>query len=98
MLADDCGGRAVETVAGLAKDGELHPLQRSFVDHFATQCGFCTPGIVLRTKWLTDKERPLTRPEIARALDGHLCRCTGYIKYHEAVRDVILADPGRYLA
>ena len=72
-LADDCGGRAVETVAGLAKDGQLHPLQRAFADHFATQCGFCTPGMLMAAKALLPN-----RAEVEDALSGNICRCTGY--------------------
>jgi aerobic carbon-monoxide dehydrogenase small subunit len=77
-LADDCGGRAVETVAGLAKDGQLHPLQRAFADHFATQCGFCTPGMLMAAKALLDANPYPTRAEVEDALSGNICRCTGY--------------------
>lgn len=77
-LADDCGGRAVETVAGLAKDGQLHPLQRAFADHFATQCGFCTPGMLMAAKALLDANPFPTRAEVEDALSGNICRCTGY--------------------
>ena len=71
--------------------------------HFAFQCGYCTPGFLNEGQVLLERlaRKPVARADlektIAEALDGHLCRCTGYIKYHEAVRDVILADPGRYL-
>ena len=96
-------GKAIRTVEGHAKNGELSALQKAFIDHFAFQCGYCTAGFLNEAQVLLERlaKKPLPRTElektIAEALDGHLCRCTGYIKYHEAVRDVILADPKRYL-
>lgn len=96
-------GKAIRTVEGHAKNGELTALQKVFIEHFAFQCGYCTPGFLNEGQVLLErlaKER-VARGElektIGEALNGHLCRCTGYIKYHEAVRDVILADPERYL-
>jgi aerobic-type carbon monoxide dehydrogenase small subunit (CoxS/CutS family) len=96
-------GKAIRTVEGHAKDGELSALQKAFIAHFAFQCGYCTAGFLNEGQVLLERlaKAPVARAElesiIADALDGHLCRCTGYIKYHEAVRDVILADPKRYL-
>jgi aerobic-type carbon monoxide dehydrogenase small subunit (CoxS/CutS family) len=96
-------GKAIRTVEGHAKDGKLSALQKAFVEHFAFQCGYCTAGFLNEGQVLLEHlaKKPVTRSElektIAEALDGHLCRCTGYIKYHEAVRDVILADSKRYL-
>ncbi|MHC2250618.1 aerobic-type carbon monoxide dehydrogenase small subunit (CoxS/CutS family) [Bradyrhizobium embrapense] len=96
-------GKAIRTVEGHAKDGELSPLQRAFIDHFAFQCGYCTAGFLNEGQVLLEllAREPVPRDRletvIADALDGHLCRCTGYIKYHQAVRDVILADATRYL-
>src|SRR5882757_5917979 len=96
-------GKAIRTVEGHAKNGELSVLQKAFIDHFAFQCGYCTAGFLNEAQVLLERlaKKPLARAElektIAEALDGHICRCTGYIKYHEAVRDVILADPTRYL-
>jgi aerobic-type carbon monoxide dehydrogenase small subunit (CoxS/CutS family) len=96
-------GKAIRTVEGHAKDGELTPLQKSFIEHFAFQCGYCTPGFLNEAQVLLERlaKQPALRADlektIAQALDGHLCRCTGYVKYHEAVRAVILADPQRYL-
>jgi aerobic-type carbon monoxide dehydrogenase small subunit (CoxS/CutS family) len=96
-------GRAIRTVEGHAKDGELSVLQKAFIDHFAFQCGYCTAGFLNEGQVLLERlaREPVARGElektVADALDGHICRCTGYIKYHEAVRDVILADPNRYL-
>jgi aerobic-type carbon monoxide dehydrogenase small subunit (CoxS/CutS family) len=96
-------GRAIRTIEGHAKDGELTPLQKSFIECFAFQCGYCTPGFVNEAQVLLERlaKQPVARADlektIAQALDGHLCRCTGYVKYYEAVRAVILADPKRYL-
>ena len=96
-------GKAIRTVEGHAKDGDLSALQKSFIAHFAFQCGYCTPGFLNEGQVLLERlaKTPVARAElektIAQALDGHLCRCTGYVKYHEAVRDVILADPKLYL-
>jgi aerobic-type carbon monoxide dehydrogenase small subunit (CoxS/CutS family) len=96
-------GMAIRTVEGHAKDGELSALQRAFIDHFAFQCGYCTAGFLNEGQVLLERlaKTPVARDQletvIADALDGHLCRCTGYIKYHQAVRDVILADSQRYL-
>ncbi|WP_342722302.1 (2Fe-2S)-binding protein [Bradyrhizobium sp. B097] len=96
-------GKAIRTVEGHAKDGELSALQRAFIDHFAFQCGYCTAGFLNEGQVLLEllAREPVARDQletvIADALDGHLCRCTGYIKYHQAVRDVILADAKRYL-
>jgi aerobic-type carbon monoxide dehydrogenase small subunit (CoxS/CutS family) len=97
-------GKAIRTVEGHAKNGELSVLQKAFIKHFAFQCGYCTAGFLNEGQVLLERlaRKPVARADlektIADALDGHLCRCTGYIKYHEAVRDVILADPARYLA
>ena len=96
-------GKSIRTVEGHAKNGELSVLQRAFIDHFAFQCGYCTAGFLNEGQALLERlakkrvPRAALEKTIAEALDGHLCRCTGYIKYHEAVRDVILADPQRYL-
>ncbi len=96
-------GRTIRTVEGHARNGELSVLQKAFIDHFAFQCGYCTAGFLNEGQVLLERlaREPVARGElektIADALDGHICRCTGYIKYHEAVRDVILADPNRYL-
>lgn len=96
-------GKAIRTVEGHARDGVLSALQTSFIEHFAFQCGYCTPGFLNEGQVLLER---LERSKVARAdleriigeaLDGHLCRCTGYVKYHQAVRAVILADPARYL-
>lgn len=96
-------GKTIRTVEGHAAKGELSALQKAFIDHFAFQCGYCTAGFLNEGQVLLERlaKKPVARADlektIAEALDGHLCRCTGYIKYHEATRDVILADPARYL-
>jgi aerobic-type carbon monoxide dehydrogenase small subunit (CoxS/CutS family) len=96
-------GKSIRTVEGHAKGGELTALQKAFIIHFAFQCGYCTAGFLNEGQVLLERlaRTPIARADlektIAEALDGHLCRCTGYVKYHEAVRAVILANPTRYL-
>ena len=96
-------GKSIRTVEGHAKDRELTALQKAFITQFAFQCGYCTAGFLNEGQVLLERltKAPIARADlektIAEALDGHLCRCTGYIKYHQAVRNVILADPARYL-
>ena len=95
--------KSIRTVEGHAKGAELTTLQKAFITHFAFQCGYCTAGFLNEGQVLLERlvRTPIARADlektIAEALDGHLCRCTGYVRYHEAVRDVILADPARYL-
>jgi xanthine dehydrogenase molybdenum-binding subunit len=84
VKAEKLQGRAVVTLEGVS-DSERQLYADAFQAAAGLQCGFCTPGIVLRTKWLTDQDRVLSRGEIARALDGHLCRCTGYVKIVDAI-------------
>jgi aerobic-type carbon monoxide dehydrogenase small subunit (CoxS/CutS family) len=102
VMAVTFNGKAIRTVEGHAKDGQMSALQQAFIKHFAFQCGYCTAGFLNEGQVLLER---LSRQRIARAdlektiaeaLDGHLCRCTGYIKYHQAVREVILAKPERY--
>lgn len=96
-------GKSIRTVEGHAESGELSALQKAFIAHFAFQCGYCTAGFLNEGQVLLERlaKTPVARADlektIAEALDGHLCRCTGYVKYHEAVRDVILTDSARYL-
>ena len=98
-LAVQAEGREVHTVESLAgPDGTLNPLQQAFRDHHGLQCGFCTPGILMSFTDYLSRNPHASEAEIRDVLSGHLCRCTGYVKYHEAVRAVILADPGRYLS
>ncbi|MDX6497385.1 MAG: aerobic carbon-monoxide dehydrogenase small subunit [Blastocatellia bacterium] len=85
MLGLDAEGREVETIEGMADGARLHPLQVTFADTGAAQCGYCSPGFLLAAKELIDKKPKPTRDEIKEALSGNLCRCTGYIKIYEAV-------------
>jgi carbon-monoxide dehydrogenase small subunit len=86
-LAIACQGKKITTIEGLAdtETGELHPLQKAFVDHGAVQCGFCTPGMILSSKALVDHNPNPTEDEIRHALAGNTCRCTGYQLIIEAV-------------
>src|SRR5258708_29628769 len=85
MLAVEADGRAIETVEGMARGHELHPLQRKFLEHAALQCGFCTPGILVAAKALLDRNPKPTETEARYWLAGNLCRCTGYDKFIRAV-------------
>ena len=85
MLAVQADGTAVETVEGLAPDGELHPLQQSFSSFHALQCGYCTPGMLMSAKHLLDNNPEPTDGEIRRAIQGNICRCTGYVNIVEAI-------------
>jgi carbon-monoxide dehydrogenase small subunit len=77
--------REIITIEGLARGGELHPLQKSFIEEGAVQCGFCTPGVILNAKALTDKNPHPTEEEARVAIAGNLCRCTGYDKIVRAI-------------
>jgi carbon-monoxide dehydrogenase small subunit len=79
-------GREVMTVEGLASAGELHPLQKAFIEHGAVQCGYCTPGMLMSAKALLDRNPHPTGEEIKEAISGNLCRCTGYVKIVEAIK------------
>jgi aerobic-type carbon monoxide dehydrogenase small subunit (CoxS/CutS family) len=83
--AVECAGRSVTTVEALRDGPALHPLQAAFADHGAVQCGYCTPGMLVAAKWALDRNPRATRQEIAEALSGQLCRCTGYLQIFEAV-------------
>jgi carbon-monoxide dehydrogenase small subunit len=76
-LAEAVQGKRVETAAGLA-NGTLHPLQEAFMNHFAAQCGYCTPGMLVSAKALLDRNPAPTREDVVEAISGNLCRCTGY--------------------
>ena len=88
MLAAQAQGKEITTIEGLEGEEGLHPLQQAFVDYFAVQCGFCTPGMILSAKALLDKNPHPTEEEIRVSLSGNLCRCTGYVKIVEAVLSV----------
>ncbi len=85
VLAPAVRGRAVTTLRGLERDGGLHPLQEAFVRHGAVQCGFCTPGMLLTALAFLEREPRPDREAIRAALEGNLCRCTGYTKIVDAV-------------
>lgn len=85
-LAVEAEGAEILTIEGVAASGELHPVQEAFVDHGAVQCGFCTPGMVLASKALLDKDPSPSDDTIRNALAGNFCRCTGYTKILQAVR------------
>ncbi len=89
-LAEAVEGRQIETVAGLA-GAELHPLQRAFLDGFAAQCGYCTPGMLMAAKALLDRVPSPTREQVVEAISGNICRCTGY----EPIINAILAAAAR---
>jgi carbon-monoxide dehydrogenase small subunit len=88
-------GRSVETLEGLSKDGELHPLQRAFADLFAVQCGFCAPGMIIAAKWLLDQNPHPTRADVVDAISGNICRCTGYDSIINAVLSAAAEMRGR---
>lgn len=85
VIAPQAEGKEILTVEGLARDGKLHPLQQAFLENFAFQCGFCTPGMLLAAKALLDRNSNPSRDQIREGLAGVLCRCTGYIQIFEAV-------------
>ncbi len=87
VLALECEGRSVETVEGMARGAELHPLQAAFADLGAAQCGYCTPGILMTAKALLEKEPHPSRARITEAVSGNLCRCTGYQQIFEAIEE-----------
>lgn len=87
-LAVSAVGKKITTIEGIANpDGSLHPLQESFLDHGAVQCGFCTPGMILSSKALIDRNPNPTRDEIKTAIAGNACRCTGYVNILAAIED-----------
>jgi aerobic-type carbon monoxide dehydrogenase small subunit (CoxS/CutS family) len=86
LLAVQADGRAVTTVEGLAADGELGPLQQAFSEHHGLQCGYCTPGMLMSATYLLRHNPEPTDAEIAKALQGNICRCTGYWNIVAAVR------------
>ncbi|MFZ2649269.1 MAG: 4-hydroxybenzoyl-CoA reductase subunit alpha [Burkholderiaceae bacterium] len=93
-LAASCEGRAVETIEGLATDGRMNRLQQAFHEKLGTQCGFCTPGMIMAAQSLLRRNPAPSEAEIRSALSGNLCRCTGYVKIIESVQAACAADAG----
>ncbi len=87
VLAGEAQGRRVETIEGIAEGSQLHPVQQKFLENAALQCGFCTPGFIVASKALLDKNPNPTETEVRYWLAGNLCRCTGYDKIVRAVMD-----------
>jgi carbon-monoxide dehydrogenase small subunit len=87
VLALECEGRRIETIEGLARGPELHPLQAAFADFGGSQCGYCTPGVIMTAKALLEKDLNPTREQIREATAGNLCRCTGYQQITDAIED-----------
>ena len=87
VLGVEAQGKSIETIEGMSSGGELHPLQRKFIEHAALQCGFCTPGILVASKALLEQNADPTEDEVRYWLAGNLCRCTGYDKIVRAVMD-----------
>lgn len=85
VLAVQASGHEITTIEGLARNGKLHPIQEAFIEAGAVQCGFCTPGMILKAKALLDTNTKPTRQEIRKAFVGNMCRCTGYFKIINAV-------------
>ena len=88
-LVAEVEGCRVITVEGVAQDGQLSPLQRQFIDKWAFQCGYCTAGMILSAKALLERNPHPTEQEIREAIEGNLCRCTGYVKIIEAIQAVV---------
>jgi aerobic carbon-monoxide dehydrogenase small subunit len=93
MLAVQADGSTIETIESLAPNGELHPLQQAFSAHHALQCGFCTPGMLMSAKYLLDNNPEPTENEIRRAIQGNICRCTGYVNIVAAIAAAAKGTP-----
>ena len=88
IFAVQANGRSVETIEGVAQNGQLHPIQEGFWEKHGLQCGYCTPGMIMTTKAFLAKNPDPTEEEIRWAISGNLCRCTGYVKIVEAIQYV----------
>ena len=93
-LAESVSGREVQTAAGLSSGPDLDPLQQAFIDHFAAQCGYCTPGLLMAARALLNKNPNPTRDEIIDAIGGNICRCTGYEPVVEAIYSATRSNRG----
>ncbi len=85
MLAPEADGSEITTIEGMTRNGDLHPVQQAFIDTGGVQCGFCTPGMIMATKALLDRNPRPSLEDVRLGLAGNLCRCTGYAKIYEAV-------------
>jgi carbon-monoxide dehydrogenase small subunit len=86
MLAVQANGKEITTIEGLSKNGELHPIQKAFLEKHGLQCGYCTSGMIMTSFWLLKKNKNPTEEEIRKNLSGNLCRCTGYQSIVESIR------------
>jgi aerobic carbon-monoxide dehydrogenase small subunit len=91
MLAVQADGTSITTIEGLARNGQMHPVQEAFREHHGLQCGFCTPGMVMAAVSLLDEQPDPSEADVREGLEGNLCRCTGY---HNIVKAVLAAAPG----
>ena len=91
MLAIQADGASIQTIEALAQDGQLHPLQQAFSEEHALQCGYCTPGMLMSAKYLLDRNPQPTEQEVREAIQGNICRCTGYWN----IIDAVMAAAGR---
>jgi aerobic carbon-monoxide dehydrogenase small subunit len=94
LLAVEADGQAVTTIEGLARDGELHPVQRALIDNFGFQCGFCTPGFAMTMASLIEERPDLDADEAREALVGNICRCTGYVRIVASLLDAAARSRG----
>ena len=92
MLAVQADGASIRTVEGLGEDGQLSPLQQAFSNHHALQCGYCTPGMLMSATYLLEHNPEPTEAEIRKAIQGNICRCTGYWNIFEAVRAAAMGE------
>jgi len=86
IFAVQADGRELLTIEGLAKNGQLHPIQQAFWEKHGLQCGYCTPGMIMTAYWFLNRNPNPTEEEIKNAISGNLCRCTGYVKIVEAIQ------------
>ena len=97
ILAVECDGAEILTVEGLAHDGQLHPVQEAIIEAGGVQCGFCTPGILIASRALLDRNPDPNEDEIREALVGNLCRCTGYVRIIDAVKEAARMMEGSHV-